>query len=349
MTRPAPGPRVIAPNLKRRYSGVTSTVLRLVPLQARQIDIVTTGPKLPQGIPQISLWKTLTLSRKTARVWHARRNLEMLAGLALKHIGRKNLRLLFTSAAQRRHTGYTKWLIRQMDGLVATSARSAAFLDHPAAVIPHGIDTETFAPHPDKAALRQSLGLDPDAPLIGCFGRIRPQKGTDLFVDAMIAILPRHPQAQAIIMGGVTEKFTSFANDLRARIDAAGLGDRIRILPEDKGWTIAPWFQAIDLYVAPQRNEGFGLTPLEAMSCGVPSVATRVGAFEEILDDGRTGTLIAPDDPEALAAAIDEVLGHPPLLAAWAANCRPRALAGFRIEDEANALIEVYKSLLARR
>ncbi|SMY07767.1 glycosyltransferase family 4 protein [Flavimaricola marinus] len=339
-------PAVIAPNLKRRYSGVTSTVLRLVPLQAKSIDIVTTGPRLPPEIPQIPLLSTLTLPRKPARVWHARRNLEMLAGLALKHIGRKNLKLLFTSAAQRQHSGYTKWLIRQMDALVATSARSAAFLDLPAQVIHHGIDTDTFAPHPDKAAHRKSLGLDPDALLIGCFGRIRPQKGTDLFVDAMIATLPDHPNAQAIIMGGVTEQFVSFTNDLKAKIAAADLSDRIRILPEDKGWTIAPWFQAIDLYIAPQRNEGFGLTPLEAMSCGVPSIATRVGAFEEIVEDGKTGNLIPPEDPAALQAAIAQILDQPDLLAAWAANCRPRALSGFRIEDEAAALIRIYRQLL---
>lgn len=343
------GPIVIAPNLKRRYSGVTSTVLRLVPLQAKTIDIVTTGPKLPADIPQIPLLKTLTLPRKPARVWHARRNLEMLAGLALKHIGRKDLRLLFTSAAQRHHSGYTKWLIRQMDALVATSARSAAFLDHPAQIIHHGIDTDTFAPHPDKTAHRRSLGLDENALLIGCFGRIRPQKGTDLFVDAMIATLPDHPNAQAIIMGGVTEKFTSFANSLKAKIADAGLSDRIKILPEDTGWTIAPWFQAIDLYIAPQRNEGFGLTPLEAMSCGVPSIATRVGAFEEIVADGETGQLIQPEDPAALEQALRDCLSNPETLARWKANCRHRALAGFRIEDEANALITLYKTLLTGR
>ena len=340
-------PQVIAPNLKRRYSGVTSTVLRLVPLQARDIAIVATGPKLPPEIPQIPLSRLLTLPRKPI-VWHARRNLEMLAGLALKHLLRKDFRLIFTSAAQREHSGYTKWLIRQMDAVVATSARSAAFLEAPAQVIHHGIDTETFAPAPDKRALRQGLGLAPDALLIGCFGRIRPQKGTDLFVEAMIATLPAHPNAQAIIMGGVTEKFTSFANDLRQRITAANLADRIHILPEDKGWTIAPWFQAIDLYIAPQRNEGFGLTPLEAMSCGVPSIATRVGAFEEIVADGLTGQLIEPADQSALNSAIAAALAHPETIAEWAANCRPRALSGFRIEDEASALISLYRSLLAR-
>ena len=336
---------VIAPNLKRRYSGVTSTVLRLVPLQAQSIGIVATGPKLPGGIPRIPLWRLPFLPRRPI-VWHARRNLEMLAGLALKHLLRKDFRLLFTSAAQRRHSRYTRWLIRRMDAVVATSARSAAFLEAPAQVVHHGIDTATFAPAPDRAALRARLGLDPHALLIGCFGRIRPQKGTDLFVDAMIELLPRHGHAQAVIMGGVTEKFAPFAAGLKQRIAAAGLEERLRILPEDTGWTIAPWFQAIDLYVAPQRNEGFGLTPLEAMSCGVPSIATRVGAFEEIVADGETGRLIPPEDPAALTRAIDAALTEPATIATWAAACRPRALARFRIEDEAATLVALYRKLL---
>jgi len=340
---------VIAPNLKKRYSGVTSTVVRLVPLQARQIAIASVGPVLPADVPQIRLRDLVTMGRSGPdgpRVWHARRNTEMLAGIVLKKVLRKHLRLMFTSAAQRQHSGYTKWLIGQMDRLVATSARSARFLDHPAQVIHHGINTDHFAPNDDRAALRRSLGLDPDAILLGCFGRIRPSKGTDLFVEAMCRILPDHPKAQGIVMGGVTDKFGSFAQTLKDRIADAGLTDRLRILPEDKGWTIAPWFQAIDLYIAPQRSEGFGLTPLEAMSCGVPCIATRVGAFEEIVQDGETGRLIPPEDPAELEGAIRTALQTPSTLKEWASACRPRAEAHFKIEHEAAALTAIYRDLL---
>ena len=338
---------VIAPNLKKRYSGVTSTVLRLVPLQARDIAIASVGPKLPREIPQIRLRDLLTMPRRP-RVWHARRNNEMLAGLALKHILRQPLRLMFTSAAQRDHSGYTKWLIRRMDRVVATSARSAAFLHAPAQVIHHGIDTDHFAPAPDRDALRDRLGLPRDKLLLGCFGRVRPSKGNDLFIDAMLAILPDFPDAHAVMMGGVTDQFADFADGLKARVAASPVADRIHILPEDPGWTIAPWFQAIDLYIAPQRNEGFGLTPLEAMACGVPSIATRTGAFEEIVADEETGTLIPTDDAAALEAAIRAALADPALLARWSAACRPRAVNGFRIADEAQALIAIYCDLLGR-
>src|SRR5690606_24441455 len=111
---------VIAPNLKRRLSGVTATVVRLVPLQARRIGIAATGPGLPPHVPHVPLWRLFLMPRDRLRVWHARRNTEMALGLVLRGVFRRRLALLFTSASQRRHTGYTRRLIARMDGLVAT-------------------------------------------------------------------------------------------------------------------------------------------------------------------------------------------------------------------------------------
>jgi 3-deoxy-D-manno-octulosonic-acid transferase len=213
---------VIAPNLKRRYSGVTSTVLRLVPVQARDIGIAAAGPVLPEGIPRVPLSALPVLPRDRWRVWHARRNVEMLAGLMMRGLLGRRLKLLFTSAAQRRHSAYTRWLLRRMDAVVATSARAAGYLERPATVIRHGIDTDLFHPVEDRAALRRGLGLPEDGLVIGCFGRVRRQKGTDLFVEAMISVLPEHPGAVAVVMGGVTKDQEGFVQGLRTRIAEPG-------------------------------------------------------------------------------------------------------------------------------
>ena len=341
---------VIAPNLKRRYSGVSSTVFRLVPLLAQKISIATTGPVLPKDIPQFPLSELLFLSRSGPsgyRVWHARRNIEMLAGLILKFILRKRLKLVFTSAAQRRRGKYSRWLIRQMDAVIAASGKAKSYLGVPATIVLHGIDADVFAPPTDRAALRTRLGLDPDALIVGCFGRIREQKGTDLFVDAMIELLPRHPTAQGIIMGGVTREQQGFVDELKAKIEAAGLSDRLRILPEDKGFTIAPWFQASDIYVAPQRWEGFGLTPLEAMSCGVAVVATRVGAFEDLVVPGETGFLVPPEDIAELTAASDKLMSDAVLRQSMAQAARQKVLDQHQIAHEADAILAVYQRLLS--
>ncbi|TMV40442.1 glycosyltransferase family 1 protein, partial [Thioclava sp. BHET1] len=147
MTHPAIAQiEVIAPNLKRRLSGVTTTVLRLIPIQSREIGIVATGPGLPPEIPHLPLSRVALLPGDRWRVWHARRNNEMVLGLILRHLLRRRFRLLFTSAAQRDHKPFTKWLIRQQDAVVATTPQAAAFLERPAQVIMHGVDTRIFHP-----------------------------------------------------------------------------------------------------------------------------------------------------------------------------------------------------------
>ncbi len=335
---------VIAPNLKRRLSGVTATVVRLVPVQARSIGIVTTGPGLPPGLPHIPLAACFTLGRARVRVWHARRNTEMVLGLLLKAVFRRRLKLLFTSAAQRKHKGFTRWLIRRMDRVVATSARAAAFLEVPHQVVMHGVDCATFHPAA-KPALRQLLGLDPDALLVGCFGRVRAQKGVDLLVEAALALATHHPRLQVIFTGRVTEDQRAFHVGLVAKIAAAGLSDRIRFLGELPWEMVVQHYQALDLFAAPARWEGFGLTPLEAMACGVPVMATRVGAFESLIPP-ECGTLI-DTSAEALTAALDRWLDDPAALAEAGAKARAHVLAHHRIEDEAAALVQIYREMLA--
>ena len=341
---------VIAPNFKRRLSGVTSTIVRLVPLQAGMINIVSTGGGLPTHVPKVSVRQVLTMSRigpSGPRVWHARRNIEMIGGLFLKHLLRKHLKLLFTSASQRHHTKLTKALIRRMDRVVSTSRKTASFLERESTVILHGIDTEAFCPPQDKAKVRASLGLSETGFLVGCYGRIRAQKGTDVFVDAMVEVVKAHPDCTGIVMGRATSKDVDYENHLKRRVKQLGLSEQIRFVPEVPVWDMPSWYQCLDVYVAPQRWEGFGLTPLEAMACAVPVVATRVGAFEELVLDGVTGALIAPSDSAAMTQKVLELLDDPETLQKASNAARAHVIAEFQIQKEAAALIEVYRQMLA--
>ncbi|NHF73641.1 glycosyltransferase family 4 protein [Paracoccus xiamenensis] len=338
---------VVAPNLKKRLSGVTATVVRLIPVQARMIGIVTTGPGLPDELPHIPLSTAATLPRDRWRVWHARRNTEMALGLIYRRVLGRRYKLLFTSAAQRHHTGFTKWLIRQQDALIATSPQAASYLERPAKVILHGVDTQVFHPAEDKRALRESLGLDPDAVLIGCFGRVRAQKGVDLLVRAALRLFAERPRAQMVFTGRITSDNQQFTDELRAEIAAAGLPDRIRFLGELPWEDVVRHYQAMDLFAAPARWEGFGLTPLEAMACGVPVVATRVGAYETLIREGQTGSLVPPDDLDALTEALRHWLDDAPAREAAGPAARAHVVANHAIEDEARAIVEVYRGLLA--
>lgn len=342
----AESPLVVAPNLKRRLSGVTATVVRLIPVQAQMIAIRATGPGLPPELPHIPLWRAATLPRDRWRVWHARRNTEMALGLILRHILRRRYRLMFTSAAQRHHTGFTKWLIRLQEALVATTPQAASYLDREARVVMHGVDIDSFHPPADRHALRGELGLDPDAVLIGCFGRVREQKGVDLLVRAGLRLLPDRPRAQIIFTGRITPDNRAFADELRSEIRAKGLEDRIRFLGELPWEQVVRHYQALDLFAAPARWEGFGLTPLEAMACGVPAIGSRVGAYEALIRDGQTGSLVETGDLDSLTDALRHWLDDDVARQAAGRDARDHVVENHAIEVEARALVAIYRELL---
>ncbi len=339
---------VIAPHFKRRLSGVTSTVIQLVPAQSRHgRGIATLGPGLPDHLPKMR-WRQLPALWRApkgapVRVWHARRNNEMLFGIVLRDVFRMPLKLLFTSAAQRRHTGYTRWLISKMDAVVATSARSGSFLLVPHTVIRHGVDTELFHPGEDVSDTIAATGL-PGRHLVGCFGRVRHQKGTDLFVRAMIELLPEFPDWTAVISGRVTAEHQGFADRLKADIAAAGLSSRIVFLGEVDD--IKPWYRRLSLYVAPSRNEGFGLTPLESMASGTAAVTSDAGAYAEMIVEDVTGKVVPAGDYEALRDAIRVYLASPAAAEKAGRVSRQHVLDNFALENEVGGLEKVYDRLL---
>src|ERR1700710_1432835 len=195
--------QLIVPNLHRRYSGVTATNRMVAPKLAQLFRAGCFGSVRPDGIARIALADLARLWRwPTPLIWHARRNNEMIAGVLLKSLGWP-LQLVFTSAAQRHHSWITRWLIRRMDAIIATNDLSASFLKRDAVVITHGVDTDIYAPPADRAAAFAEARL-PGRYAIGCFGRVRAQKGSDVFVAAMCALLPRYLDFTAVIVGAIT-------------------------------------------------------------------------------------------------------------------------------------------------
>jgi mannosyltransferase len=141
----------------------------------------------------------------------------------------------------------------------------------------------------------------------------------------------------------VTPKHQEFADCLKQKIAAAGLEDRVTFVGEAPA--TAPWYEALDVYVAPQRWEGFGVTPLEAGAYGLPVVATTVGAFPDIISEGMTGTLVPPGDVAAMIAAIRPLLADSELRLRFGAAARDRVTREFSLAREAAAIDDVYRQL----
>lgn len=330
---------VIAPNLNRRLSGVTSTVISLVPLQAKRMGVVTTGVALPAGLPFVPLWK-LPLLKRRPMVWHARRNNEMLLGIALRALLGVKLKLIFTSSSPRKRGRLTNWMVSKMDAIVATTSVNAEVMPGAPVIIPHGVDTTRFTP-----GTSDLFGMG-DARVIGCFGRVRHKKGTHHFVEAMCRLLPQNPGFSAVIMGRVTPDNKDYADTLKAQIAKAGLTDRIRFAEEIPVGRMTEAYNALSLYVTPSLLEGFGLTVPEALACAVPVVASDVGAFRQFVSQD-CGYIVAPDDADALTDAISTILRQD--MPALGKAGQARVKAEFGLDREADALCDLYSELLSQQ
>lgn len=338
---------VIIPNLHWNYTGVTATNRMIAPRIARLANARWFGPDAPDGIETMRLSEVLGLPFKGRRriVWHARRNNEMMAGLLLKWLGWP-LRLVFTSAAQRHHTWITRWLVARMDAVIATSDASASYLKVPCEVILHGVDTARYHPPTNRDAEFQISGL-PGKHAVGCFGRVRHQKGTDVFIEAISRVLPRYPDFSAVVVGAVDD--AGFEASLKARVAEAGIADRVRFLGERPIDEVPLWFRRILIYAFTSRNEGFGLTLLEAMASGNALVAARAGAAEAVVTGGQIALLVPAGDPAALATALETLMRDPERAAAMGQRARDYIASHFSIEAEAEKIVSVYDRALGRK
>lgn len=283
-------------------------------------------------------------AKRPFAIWHVRRNIEMLAGLFARDILRLPIRLLFTSAAKRRHSFIPRALIARMDAIVATTVAAARFVPHVAAVVPHGVDVDRFVPSQNRQRAWESSGF-PGRYGIGIVGRIRPEKGTDLFVDAMLRVLPQRPDFTAIIIGRATPGDAAFERGLKAKIQAANLAERCVFVGEIPSDRMPSLTQGLSLLVAPPRYEGFGMTPLEAMASGAAVVASDTGAFADMIVEGKTGHVVPVGDSESLIQAILAITNDPQQLTLMGQAARQHVVEHFALAREAAQIDQVYQRL----
>jgi mannosyltransferase len=339
---------VIIPNLNWRYSGGTAVNRTIAPLIAKRWRAAWFGPDRPNGIAGLGVSDLVRLrfrprSHGKVRIWHARRNVEMLAGLMLNLLGYR-FAMIFNSASQRPKTWLTHFLIARMDAVIATSDAAARYLRRPATVIHHGIDIDLYSPPADRRAAFAETSL-PGKYGVGIFGRVRRQKGADLFIEAMCRLLPEYPHFSAVVIGLATVDNRPFLEGLKQRVASAGLVERIRFLGELPVEEVPLWYQRISIYVFASRVEGFGLTILEAMAAGDAVVATRAGAAEMIISDGDDGVLAPVADVDALAAALEPLMRDPQRVEAMGRRARAKVVSQFSRDREADQISDVYRQV----
>jgi glycosyltransferase involved in cell wall biosynthesis len=199
-----------------------------------------------------------------------------------------------------------------------------ARVDH-VAVAPYGVDAR-FAPRPPRTDLRSRYGLG-DEPVVLFFGGLKARKNLLLLLDVWAAVAREVPSARLIIAGG-----GPLLQPLRRRAVAAGLDDRITFtgyVPEGEK---ADHFNLAGIFVFPSALEGFGLAVAEAMSSGLPVVASDRGSIPELVVDGEGGFLCDPARPAAFVEALVRLLSDPALRAKQGAANAERVERCFRWE-----------------
>jgi mannosyltransferase len=159
-------------------------------------------------------------------------------------------------------------------------------------------------------------------------------------------LLPRYPDFTAVLVGAITPDQMMFANDLKKRIEAAGLTSRIVITGELPVEEVQRWYKRLTIYAFTSRNEGFGLTLIEAMAVGAALIASRSGAAELVVEDGVTGVLAPPGDADALVAALEPLMRDPDSAAAMGARAHQRVREKFSLDAEAEGIARVYRTLV---
>jgi len=204
--------------------------------------------------------------------------------------------------------------------------------------IANGVDLHRYNRHMVKSEMRKRMNL-PESNTVIFTGRLSPEKGVDFLIRSFVLLDKIKPCQLLIIADGPERK-----NIVRL-IKEYNVSNSVMLTSAVE--EIAPYLGASDLFVLPSRFEGLSNSLLEAMSCGLPVVSTRVGGSKDLIQDGVNGLLVDVDNEEQLAGAMGRILGDRQLAESLGKNARATVKARHDIGKIADAYIALYMNLQA--
>lgn len=195
----------------------------------------------------------------------------------------------------------------------------------PTALVYPAVDVARFSADRigDIGETRRRLGLPEDVPIFGSVGRLDSWKGFDVLLDAVPAIVERHPNATFVLVGGAHEFNPGHAVELHKQAQRLGLDGQVRLVGQQSN--PEEWMHAMDVFVHASRNEPFGMVVIEAMALGKAVVASAEGGPTEVITPGVDGLLSPYGDSEALARAVLRFLDDSDLRSRVGSAARRRA------------------------
>ena len=240
---------------------------------------------------------------------------------------------------------YLRRLIKTVDAFIVISHEIDEELaalrvpPHKRVFLPNGVDAVRCSPVSEEGRLklRASLSLPPRADILMYAGRLVPEKRVDHLLEIWEDVRSKFPLAHLLIVGGGEEQ----ARLENMHVDGVQFTGQV----EDA----VPYLQAADLFVLPSSTEGLSNAMLEAMSCGLPVLATSVGGAPDVIEHQVSGWLVPPEDVDALRQGLETLLEGEDLRFSLGANARQRILSGFSLDSIARRLAALYRQLMVKQ
>lgn len=317
-----------------------------------------------------SLWNTYRLLRREkVQVLHVHTPIAALLGRVAARLAGTPL-VIYTAHGFYFHDNSPPLTRRALILLEKVGAACGDFImtvsqeDHDAAIklgiakpgevetIFNGVDTDHYSPDrlskSERAAFRALHQIPEDAPVIGIMGRLVREKGFFEFFEAAATVLKSHPDCWFMVVGDLLPSdYDGRRDELRMHVEAMGVAHRTVFtgMVNDP----APPLHAMDIFCLPSYREGMPISLLEAMSTGLPCIATDIRGCREEVVDGQTGWLIPPRQAEPLARKIQWLLDSPAEAQAMGKAGRQRVLELFDIRKVVDHQLNIYRRLLKKK
>ena len=279
-------------------TGVTRSVENIIPVMNKFSEALVFGYGI--DAPKISLPHLLKLIYSGNKlVIHAHRNNEIIFALLLRLLGGK-FKLIFTRHAESKPSGFTLWLMKKADHVISLSSSMAKNLPLQSTIIQHGVNTEIFNIHESIA-----IGGITQKNLISVIGRIRPAKGQLVVMKALIESLKNNTDWGLLLIGKIDDK--EYSDEITSIARENGISSQVHSMPESD--EIINYYRASNIVVIASISEGFSLVCLEAMACGLITIATEsVGIHSEVITHGENGFLFPINDDKSLGRITIDVI-----------------------------------------
>jgi glycosyltransferase involved in cell wall biosynthesis len=238
------------------------------------------------------------------------------------------------------------FIVRHADRVIAVSkeigrkARLAGIAQEKILLIENGLNLERFTTNTSPEAIKESLGIKKEALVVGTIGALTKEKGHQYLLRAALKVIRICPEAIFLLVGDGIER-----PSLEKTASSLGIKDSVIFAGMRKD--VPEILSILNAFVLPSLNEGLPMALLEAQGAQIPVVATRVGAIPDVLQNGVTGILIPPKDPQAIAEAIIMILSDKKLASGIAKKGFERVRDNFSSEKMASKYLSIYRELLS--